>query len=140
MHSNRTKIEQILDRQKRMFRIAQDPTRYGLTLKMIAEDSGLGYDSVRNYAAGETQMPLCAIDALFEVLDDDLLSLLFRAGHRVITVPDGLDHDQIEEACRDYLRSKGEAHHHASPAQRDIAPCEKEALDSKAARLRAVVA
>lgn len=51
MPSNPKIVEQMKDRQKRVFRIAQDPARYGLTLKAISIDSGLGYDSVRNYAA-----------------------------------------------------------------------------------------
>jgi len=129
---------QILDRQRRMFRIAQDPTRYGLTLKMIAADADLGLDSVRNYAAGETVMPMTALDALIEVLPDELLSLLLPAGHAIVTVPEGICHDEIEKAARDFLAAKGEAHHPSSPGGRELADCEVIELNRKAAKLRAV--
>ncbi len=131
-------IDQMLDRQKRMFRIAQDPTRYGLTLKMIAADANLGYDSVRNYAAGETQMPMTALYALVGVVPDELLSLLLPNGRQIVAIPDGVDHDELEAACRDFLSAKGAAHHPASPAGREIAPIESDQLSRKAARLRAV--
>jgi hypothetical protein len=129
---------QILDRQKRMFRIAQDPTRYGLTLKMIAADADLGLDSIRNYAAGETVMPLTALDALVDVLPDELLSLLLPAGHAIVTVPEGICHDEIEKAAREFLAAKGEAHHPESPGGRELAECEVVTLNRKAAKLRAV--
>ncbi|KMS59148.1 hypothetical protein V474_07860 [Novosphingobium barchaimii LL02] len=130
--------EQILDRQKRMFRIAQDPTRIGLTLKMIAADADLNLQSVRNYAAGETEMPMSALDALIGVLPDDLLSLLLPAGHAIVTVPDGICHDEIEKAARDFLAAKGEAHHPSSPGGRELSACEIASLNRKAAKLRAV--
>lgn len=129
---------QILDRQKRMFRIAQDPTRYGLTLKMIAADADLGLDSIRNYAAGETVMPLTALDALVDVLPDELLSLLLPAGHAIVTVPEGICHDEIEKAAREFLAAKGEAHHPESPGGRELADCEVVTLNRKAAKLKAV--
>ncbi len=129
---------QILDRQKRMFRIAQDPTRYGLTLKMIAADADLGLDSVRNYAAGETVMPMTALDALVDVLPDELLSLLLPAGHAIVSVPEGICHDEIEKAAREFLAAKGEAHHPDSPGGRELAECEVVTLNRKAAKLRAV--
>jgi hypothetical protein len=115
---------QILDRQRRMFRIAQDPTRYGLTLKMIAADSGLGLDSVRNYAAGETVMPLTAIDALVEVLPDELLSLLLPMGRAIVQVPDGVNHDEAAAGMLAYLADKADAHRPDSEAGRDIGPNE----------------
>lgn len=129
---------QILDRQRRMFRIAQDPTRYGLTLKMIAADAALNYKSLVNYAAGDTEMPLSALDALVGVLPDELLSLLLPAGHAIIRIPEGLDHDELESACRDFLAAKGKAHHPASPGGREISDCEAKSLSKAAARLRAV--
>lgn len=129
---------QILDRQQRMFRIAQDPTRHGLTLKMIAADADLGLDSVRNYAAGETVMPVTALVALIDVLPIDLLSLLLPAGHSIVRVPEGINHDEIESCARDFLAAKGAAHHPDSPGGREIAKCEQVVLDQKAVYLRAV--
>lgn len=129
---------QILDRQKRMFRIAQDPTRYGLTIKIIAADSGLQYDSVRNYAAGETVMPLTALDALVDVLPDELLSLLLPTGHAIVTVPEGIDLDELDAVCRNIVAAKAAAHRSDSPAGPDISDCERVAILRAAAPLKAV--
>lgn len=140
MASDKTIIEQTLDRQRRMFRIAQDPTRYGLTIKLIASDSGLGYDSVRNYAAGDTQMPFTAFVALVGVIPNELLSLLLPEGHQVVRVPDGIDHDELEEAARDFLAAKGKAHHPDSPAGRELSACEVVSLSARAVKMAAVAA
>ena len=133
MPDNRSIIDQTLDRQKRMFRIAQDPTRYGLSLKLIAMDSGLGYDSVRNYAAGETQMPLSALNALIGVIPEELLSLLVIKDRQIISLPDGIDHDEFERWCLEFLAVKGSAHHPESPAGRELSSCEIVALNKAAA-------
>lgn len=131
-------VDQMRDRQQRMFRIAMDPTRYGLTLKMIEADSGLDYDSLRNYAAGKTTMPITAVDALIDVIPDELLSLLFSSSRIIVRVPEEIDHDRLGALCQDYLRAKAEAHHPLSPSGRDLSDCEDTRLRSKAARLRAV--
>lgn len=125
----------LLDRQERMFRVACDPRRYALSLKLIAMDSGLHYDSVRDYAAGKTIMPLTALDALTGVVPDELLSLLFSKGRAVVQVPEMLDHDELERAFLDYAATKAAAHHPDSPAGRDIADCERETLDRKVVHL-----
>lgn len=129
-------IQNVKQAQERVFRLAKRD--HGLTLKAISLDSGIDYDSLCNYAKGETQMGLAAFNALIGVVPDELLSLLLSAGRVVVQIPEELDHDEIEEAARDFLATKGKAHHPASPAGRDIAECEKEALDCAAVRLRAV--
>ena len=138
MPGNRTIIDQMRDRQQRMFRIALDPARYGLTLKIISADSGIGYDSLRNYASGDTIMPITAVDALTSVVPAELLSLLFSTGYGVVRLPEGIDHDEIETAARDFLATKGQAHHPDSPGGREIADCEDATLRAKAVKLRAV--
>jgi hypothetical protein len=131
MPANPKIIEQMRDRQKRMFRIALDPLRYGLTLKMIEADSGIDYDSLRNYAAGKTTMPITAVDSLIDVLPDALLSLLFSGGRSLVQTPEELDHDAICEAVQDYLTEKAKAHRQDSPGGPAIVDCEREALDRK---------
>lgn len=126
-------ILQMLDRQQRVFRIATDPVRYGLTLKLIAADSGLGYDSVRHYAAGDTVMPITALDALCGVVPDELLSHLLGGDRVIVRVPDNLDHDEIAPAMRDYLSAKDDAHHPESENGRDIGPTEDDNLRLKLA-------
>lgn len=119
----------LLNKQERVFRIAGDLSRYGLTLKMISMDSGIHYDSIRNYAAGKTEMPLSAFNALIGVLPDELLSLLLPEAKAIVSLPEGIDHDEIEDMCADYMATKAKAHHKDSPAGREISDCEREALN-----------
>jgi hypothetical protein len=137
MTANNRIIEQMRDRQARMFRIAMDPQRYGLTLKMIEADSGIDYDSLRNYASGKTTMPLTAVDCLIDVLPDELLTLLFSNGRVLVKAPEEIDHHQIAPALRDYLRAKDDAHHPDSEAGEAIGPGEHKALCGKLALVRA---
>lgn len=138
MPANPKIVDQMRDRQARVFRMALDPQRYGLTLKMIQADSGLDYDSLRNYAAGKTTMPITAVDALIDVLPDELLSLLFSGGRVIVRMPEEIDHDEIEEAALSFLATKGKAHHPESEAGREIGPGEDLALRAKAVVLKAV--
>lgn len=60
------------------------------------------------------------------------------AGQVAFHKPDGIDHDEVEDAARDFLAAKGKAHHPDSPGGREIAECEQDELDDKVAVLRAV--
>ena len=124
-------VEQMRDRQKRVFRIAMDPQRFGLTLKMIEADSGLGYDSLRNYASGDTIMPLTALDALVGVIPDELLSLLLSEDRAIVRVPEGIDHDAIADWMVSYLAAKQQAHHPESECGPAIGPRENATLSAK---------
>lgn len=135
MPANPKIIEHMRDRQVRMFRIALDPLRHNLTLKMIEADSGIDYDSLRNYAAGKTTMPVTAVDCLIGVLPDKLLSLLFSSGRALVKTPEGIDHDELAPALTDYLAAKNAAHHPDSECGPAIGPTEQEMLDSKVVHL-----
>jgi hypothetical protein len=137
MPANPKIVEHMRERQQRVFRIALDPLRYNLTLKAISLDSGIGYDSLRNYASGETIMPLTAVDCLIDVLPDELLTLLFSNGRVLVKAPEEIDHHQIAPALRDYLRAKDDAHHPDSEAGEAIGPGEHKALCGKLALVRA---
>lgn len=130
-------IIQMRDRQARVFRIACDPTRYGLTLKLIAMDAGLGYDSVRHYASGETVMPITALFALVGVIPDELLSLLLPEGRLIVQVPAEIDHDSACEAMEDYLTAKHAAHRQDSECGPAIGPGEHKSLCAKLTVVRA---
>lgn len=120
--------------QERIFRLAQRD--HGLTLKAISLDSGIGYTTIQSYANGGSVMSIASLFALVGVIPDELLSLLLPEGRVIVQAPDALDHDDIERACRDFLTAKGEAHHPESPAGRDIADCEREALNVKVVQIR----
>lgn len=83
-----------------------------------------------------------SVAALFRLINTnalptDLLSLLLPAGHVIVKVPEGVDHDDVEGACRDYLQAKGASHQEKSECGREIGPGERDLLDSKVAYLRA---
>lgn len=126
---------QVKRTQQTVFRLA---VARGLTLKVIALDSGLGYTTIQSYSRGEATMSLPALYRLIGVIDDDLLSLLLPVGRMIVALPDDLDHDAIAEMASDYLRAKAVAHEVNSPAGREISECESAALDGKAIRLRSV--
>ena len=126
-------VEQMKDRQGRVFRIALDPSRYGLTLKAISMDSGIGYDSLRNYAAGETVMPITALDCLIGVIPDELLSLLLPDGRSIVRLPDEIDHDAVCEWAERYVAKKVAAHRKDSECEELIGPGER-CRDELAAR------
>lgn len=135
MRTNWTITERVRERQKLVFRLACDPTRYGMTKKAISADSDIGYDSICDYANGETEMSLSALVRLIGVLPNELLSLLLPEGQAIVQVPDNIDHDALCEAMQDYLTEKAKTHRPDSPAGRDIADCERETLDSKVVHL-----
>lgn len=128
-------IQNVKSAQERVFRLAKRD--YGLTLKAISLDSGIDYDSICNYAKGETQMGLAALDALIGVIPDVLLSLLLSGDRVIVRTPEGIDHDQIAEACQDFLVAKHAAHHPESEAGREIGPGEDNVLRVKFARVAA---
>lgn len=128
----------ISDRQKRaqqdMFREAD---RRGITVKAIHYDTGISQDTIRSWVRGEAVMSIAGLFALVGVIPDDLLSMLLPDRRLIVQVPDGIDHDDYEKRCLDFVASKGQAHHPNSPAGREIAPCEKDVLDRKVVALRA---
>jgi hypothetical protein len=135
MTINRTITEQVKDRQKLVFRLACDPSRYGMTKKAISADSTIGYDSLCDYANGETEMSLSALVRLIGVLPNELLSLLLPEGQAIVAVPDEVDHDQLADAVAEYLAVKNAAHGPESPAGRDISDCEKQKLNTTVVHL-----
>lgn len=128
--------------QERIFRIATRPGE-GLTLKAISLDSGIPVSTLRSYAGtnGSTaEMPVSALYKLVGVIPDELLGLLLPEDRMIVRAPEGLDHDEIEEICADYMATKAKAHHKDSPAGREISDCERAALDIKVIPLRGKVA
>lgn len=133
--------------RERQSAIRRELDRRGIALKAVAMDAQISYSTLVSYLpqpGGDkpVMMPMGVVYALAEsrAIPDDLLSLLMPSGVMLVRVPEGVDHDELEEACRDYLRVKGEAHRPDSPAGREISECEDNVLDMKAARLRAVAA
>lgn len=117
-----------------------------VSLKVVAFDSGVKYGTLCTYFPSEdnqadpVQLPISALYALCGHIPDDLLSLLLPDGRAIVRVPEGVDHDEVEAAARDFLAAKGAAHHPMSEAGRDLGPGEVALLSKKAVRLCVVAA
>ena len=71
-------MERVRERQVRIGRIL---AKRGITLKAIHHDSGIPYNTLRSYFSQERNavvsvIPVWALNLLFGVIDDDLLSIL----------------------------------------------------------------
>ncbi|WP_375272072.1 hypothetical protein [Sphingomonas sp.] len=115
----------------------------GISLKAVSLDSKIPYATVVSYFPGERDrqpavIPGAAIYTLLttKALPVDLLSLLLPDGFQIVRADEGLDHDEIERQCRDFLATKGEAHRPDSPGGREISDCERVALDGKVVAMR----
>ena len=131
-------ISRQLDLQRRVFRVATDPMRYGLTLKVIAFDSGIPDSTLRTYADGTTAMPLFAFVKLCGVLPDELLSLLLPDTRAIVTVEAGGCPDTFARHCIDFTSTLAAARHPDSPAGVDLDLTERADLASVKARVKAV--
>ena len=129
--------------RERQLAIRREMDRRGISLKAVAFDSGIPYPTIVSYFPGERDKQPATIGcaALWMLCEKralplDLLSLLLPTGFAIVALPEGLDHDDLEQAALDYIACKSGAHHPDSPAGREIAPCEAATLTGKAVRLR----
>lgn len=116
-----------------------------LSIKLLAAKAGWHVNRFAGYfpacdRATPTQLPIGALYTLIErgVLPADMLALLLPDGHRVVAVPDDMDHDEMARRCHEYLARKVEAHDPVSPDGRDISECEHGELVVLGAALKAV--
>ena len=121
--------------------IRREMDRRGIHLKAVHFDSGIPYPSLLSYFPADgsrepAMMPVSALYALVGAIPDDLLSLLLPANRAIVSLPDGVDYDEISAACRDFIDAKERAHHPESEAGRDIGPGERAELGHKVARLK----
>jgi hypothetical protein len=130
--------------RERQRAIRRELDRRGRSLKVIAYDSGIKYDTLISYFPGGerpvAEMPISAAFALCGVLDDDLINLLCKDGYAVVRVPTDVDYDAINQHCMDFLSEKSAAHHPQSEAGVEIGPNEQAHLACKVVRLRGRVA
>ncbi len=124
----------VLEAQKRVFRLAERD--HGLTYKAISLDSGLAYNTVRNYAHGEAMMSVISLLKLVGVIPDYLLShLLAPVERQVVTSQTEMDHDELGANCIRFGGKLQQARSPNSPEGVDIAPCEDAELRACAAQL-----
>jgi hypothetical protein len=133
--------------RQRQSAIRRELDRRGIPLKVVSCDSGIPYQTLLTYfppegGARPVMLPMSAVYCLLtgKAISDDLLSLLLPAGRAIVQIPEGIDHDEVEAAARDFLAAKGAAHHPLSEAGRDIGPGEAAVLSKKVVSLVAVAA
>lgn len=133
--------------KQRQLAVRREMERKGISLKAVSLDSGIPYNTLASYLpsdqnADPAQIPGGAIYSLVagNALPLDLISLLMPEGVQIVRASEGLDHDEIEDLCRDYLSTKAKAHHKDSPAGRELSDCERDALAVKVTPLRGKVA
>jgi hypothetical protein len=128
----------ILEEQRRVFRIATDPQRYGLTCKAIAIDACVDEKSLRNYAKGETEMPLSVLYRLCGVIPNELLSLLLPGEFVITQQLEDIDHNEFAAKAIDYLATKAAAHRPQSECGEKLGPNETADLDGRVVQMRGV--
>jgi len=105
----------------------------GISLKVVAAQSGITYSSLCGYFPGNergstprapTELPLSAIRKLHRALPADILNLLAPEGWAIVRLPCEVDFDEVDKVCRDFCATKAAAHHPESEAGRDIGPSE----------------
>ena len=133
--------------RQRQITVRREMGRRGISLKAVSMDSGIPYNTLASYLpedphAQPAQIPGGAIYSLIagNALPLDLVSLLMPEGVQIVRACEGIDHDEVEDLCRDLVATKANAHHKDSPAGREISDCERAVLDRKVAALRGRVA
>lgn len=131
--------------RERQLAIRREMERRGISLKQVQYDGG--WETVSTVAsyfplASDAKPAIMSAAALHRLVRSkalplDLLSLMLPEGFQIVRAPEEIDHDEFETMCRDYLAAKARAHQTASPGGREIADCEREALDGKVVQLRA---
>lgn len=131
--------DRLIVQQKAMFRLAAIK---GFTQELIHSETGVPTTSLSDWANGKSKISMVGFLAMAEIpsFPTELLSLVMPTGMALVHVPSGVDHDQIERACLDFIACKGDAHHPASPLGREIAPCEDSKLSTKVVTLLRAVA
>lgn len=100
--------------QLAMFRLAERD--HGLSLKILALDTGIPFGTLRSYAQGAT-MPVTALVKLSKVIPNELTSLMLDPGGKVLAdaEPEETDIDDLARAAVDILQRYVTARHPESP-------------------------
>ena len=133
--------------RERQLVIRRELDRRGISLKAVALDSHIPYQTVISYFPGEKDKQPATLSgaAIFALCQSkaiplDLLSLILPDGFQIVRAPEDIDHDALCEIAADYVSEKNRAHHPESEAGRDIGPGEQSSLTRKVVQLVGSVA
>jgi hypothetical protein len=135
-------VSTMLDAEKELVRKLQKTVRAEVdrqrltTWKAASLDSQIAYSTLLSYFpadenAAPAELGVAALRMLLRALPATTLSVLLPDEWQIVRLPDGVDFDVFEDWCRDFLETKGRAHHVDSPAGREISDCERDALAVK---------
>ncbi len=135
----------VRERQKA---IRREIERRGIAIKAIQFDAGWDHPStVLSYFPADplkdpSTMSVANLYRLLETkaLTAELLTMLLPDGYAIVQVPEGVDYDEADKACRDVVSYKAATHLPHSECGREIGPGEAKQLANKIAVLRATVA
>jgi hypothetical protein len=134
--------QKILRAQATMFRLALRD--FGLTLKSISIDSGIGYEALRTYVGtkgAQSMMPVSALCRLVGVVPDELLShLLDPVGRQIVHDDDDSELDALGDDADAVAAEIRRARSPNSPGGTEIVDIEEARIRAKALRLRRKVA
>jgi hypothetical protein len=127
--------------QKRIGRLAKN--EYGLTLELIASESGIPYATVRNYFSQQknfkhAELPVSAFVKLCGVIPDDLLSQLLDPADRHLAHNHDEDHDldDLGDKADEVAREVRRARRPDSPGGTEIIALEEERIKRMARGLK----
>lgn len=133
--------------KQRQCAMRREMDRRGIALKAVSFDSGIPYSTLLSYfpQEGGREPAIMSVEAQYALADkdalpSDILSLLLPAGKMIVTVPENVDHDEADRACREYADAKAAAHHPESEAGREIGPNEDKLLRGKLTLIQGSVA
>lgn len=132
MALNSAITDRLRRRQQDMFRFAANK---GITQKAMAHGSGLSLTSLSDYANGKTSMSGEAILALQPIIGAEAISMLFDDNLQLVDAPEEMDHEAVDQACRDYSDTKAEFHREDSECGPAIGPTEDRVLREKGVKL-----
>lgn len=125
--------------QRRVFRLAHRD--HGLTLKMISQDSGIPYNTIRCYAGNNGEQSVMSLPSFIKlcgVLPDDLLSQLLEPADRHLEMDEedeDSEFDDLADHGDNLARLVRQARHPNSPGGTEIIAVEEEQIKRAAQKM-----
>jgi hypothetical protein len=133
MSSNDSILARTLKTQQRIYRLAKH--NHGLTMEIIAEESGIPCSTVKSYFSQAknirlAELPISNFVKLIGVIPDELLSQLLEPADRHLAhdADEDSDLDDIGDKADEVAREVRRARHPRSPGGTEIIAIEEERI------------